>query len=153
MIWVTCADTASSSAATSTCRSRVPPSPTTARRGPASRPSAASPTRARPPSSSPTWSTPRAHPTRRRRRRRFANDTVGAEAQHIAAAIQDGESAVLENVRFNAAETSKDDDERGALADQLAALADVFVSDGFGAVHRKHASVYDVASRLPAAAG
>ena len=83
----------------------------------------------------------------------FANDTVGAEAQHIASALGDGDVAVLENVRFNAAETSKDDDERGAFADQLAALADVFVSDGFGAVHRKHASVYDVASRLPAAAG
>ena len=83
----------------------------------------------------------------------FANDTVDAEAQHIASALGDGEVAVLENVRFNAAETSKDDDERGAFADQLAALADVFVSDGFGAVHRKHASVYDVASRLPAAAG
>jgi phosphoglycerate kinase len=83
----------------------------------------------------------------------FANDTVGAEAHHIASALGDGEVAVLENVRFNAAETSKDDDERGAFADQLAALADVFVSDGFGAVHRKHASVYDVASRLPAAAG
>jgi phosphoglycerate kinase len=83
----------------------------------------------------------------------FANDTVGAEALHIASAIGDGEVAVLENVRFNAAETSKDDDERGAFADQLAALADVFVSDGFGAVHRKHASVYDVAARLPAAAG
>ena len=83
----------------------------------------------------------------------FANDTVGAEAHHIASALGDGEVAVLENVRFNSAETSKDDDERGAFADQLAALADVFVSDGFGAVHRKHASVYDVASRLPAAAG
>jgi phosphoglycerate kinase len=83
----------------------------------------------------------------------FANDTVGAESQHIASAMHDGEVAVLENVRFNAAETSKDDGERGAFADQLAALADAFVSDGFGAVHRKHASVYDVASRLPAAAG
>ena len=83
----------------------------------------------------------------------FANDTVGAEAHHIASALGDGEVAVLENVRFNSAETSKDDDKRGAFADQLAALADVFVSDGFGAVHRKHASVYDVASRLPAAAG
>ena len=83
----------------------------------------------------------------------FANDTVGAEAQHIGSALKDGQVAVLENVRFNAAETSTDDDERGAFADQLAALADAFVSDGFGAVHRKHASVYDVASRLPAAAG
>ena len=83
----------------------------------------------------------------------FANDTVGAEAQRIAAAIGDGEVAVLENVRFNPAETSKDDAERGAFADQLATLADAFVSDGFGAVHRKHASVYDIATRLPAAAG
>ena len=83
----------------------------------------------------------------------FANDTVGEEAQHIASALRDGEVAVLENVRFNAAETSKDDDERGAFADQLAALADVFVSDGFGVVHRKQASVYDIADRLPAAVG
>jgi phosphoglycerate kinase len=83
----------------------------------------------------------------------FANDTVGAEAQHIASGMGDGDVAVLENVRFNAAETSKDDDERGAFADQLAALGDVFVSDGFGVVHRKQASVYDIASRLPAAVG
>ena len=83
----------------------------------------------------------------------FANDTVGEEAQHIASALGDGEVAVLENVRFNAAETSKDDDERGAFADQLASLADVFVSDGFGVVHRKQASVYDIAGRLPAAVG
>jgi phosphoglycerate kinase len=83
----------------------------------------------------------------------FANDTVGEEAQHIASALEDGQVAVLENVRFNAAETSKDDDERGAFADELAALADAFVSDGFGAVHRKHASVYDIAHRLPAAVG
>ncbi len=83
----------------------------------------------------------------------FANDTVGAEAQRIASAMQDGQVAILENVRFNAGETSKDDDERGAFADQLAALADAFVSDGFGVVHRKQASVYDVAARLPAAVG
>lgn len=83
----------------------------------------------------------------------FAGDTVGDEAQHIAAALEDGQIAVLENVRFNAGETSKDDAERGAFADQLAALADVFVSDGFGVVHRKQASVYDVATRLPAAVG
>jgi len=61
--------------------------------------------------------------------------------------------AVLENVRFNDGETSKDDDVRGGFADQLAQLADAFVSDGFGAVHRKHASVYDVALRLPSAMG
>lgn len=83
----------------------------------------------------------------------FANDTVGPEAARIAAALQDGQVAVLENVRFNAGETSKDDAERGAFADQLAALADVFVSDGFGVVHRKQASVYDIATRLPAAVG
>lgn len=83
----------------------------------------------------------------------FAGDTVGDEAQHIVAALQEGQIAVLENVRFNAGETAADDAERGAFADQLAALADVFVSDGFGVVHRKQASVYDVATRLPAAVG
>ncbi len=83
----------------------------------------------------------------------FAGDTVGPEAQRISAALADGQIAVLENVRFNAGETSKDDAERGAFADELAALADVFVSDGFGVVHRKQASVYDVATRLPAAVG
>ncbi|KQY59391.1 phosphoglycerate kinase [Aeromicrobium sp. Root495] len=83
----------------------------------------------------------------------FANDTVGTEAKHITAALTDGQVAVLENVRFNAGETSKDDAERGAFADELAALADAFVSDGFGVVHRKQASVYDVAERLPAAVG
>src|SRR3954468_5239434 len=61
--------------------------------------------------------------------------------------------ALLENVRFNPGETSKDDTERAAYADALAALADVYVDDAFGAVHRKHASVYDVARRLPHAAG
>jgi phosphoglycerate kinase len=61
--------------------------------------------------------------------------------------------ALLENVRFNPGETSKDDAERAAFADTLAALADVYVDDAFGAVHRKHASVYDVAQRLPHAAG
>ena len=61
--------------------------------------------------------------------------------------------ALLENVRFHAGETSKDDAERGAYADVLAALADFYVDDAFGAVHRKHASVYDVAQRLPHAAG
>ena len=79
----------------------------------------------------------------------FATDTVGDSAQETVAALQDGQVALLENVRFNAGETSKDDAERGAFADQLAALADAFVSDGFGVVHRKQASVYDVAQRLP----
>jgi phosphoglycerate kinase len=70
-------------------------------------------------------------------------------------ASYDGSSdvALLENVRFDPGETSKDDAERGAFADRLAALADVYVDDAFGAVHRKHASVYDVAQRLPHAAG
>ena len=83
----------------------------------------------------------------------FATDTVGDSAQETVAALQDGQVALLENVRFNAGETSKDDAERGAFADQLAALADAFVSDGFGVVHRKQASVYDVAQRLPHAMG
>jgi phosphoglycerate kinase len=69
------------------------------------------------------------------------------------AGLADGQVAVLENVRFNPGETSKDDAERGAFADQLAELADAFVSDGFGVVHRKQASVYDVAQRLPHAMG
>jgi phosphoglycerate kinase len=84
---------------------------------------------------------------------RFAEDTVGESARSVAEGLQDGEVAVLENVRFNPGETSKDDAERGAFADQLASLADLFVSDGFGVVHRKQASVYDVAQRLPHAMG
>jgi phosphoglycerate kinase len=83
----------------------------------------------------------------------FATDTVGESARSVVAALADGEVAVLENVRFNAGETSKDDAERGAFADELATLADAFVSDGFGVVHRKQASVYDVAQRLPHAMG
>jgi phosphoglycerate kinase len=83
----------------------------------------------------------------------FATDTVGASAHETVAALQDGQVALLENVRFNAGETSKDDTERGAFADRLASLADAFVSDGFGVVHRKQASVYDVAQRLPHAMG
>ncbi|HEU5332449.1 MAG TPA: phosphoglycerate kinase, partial [Actinocrinis sp.] len=83
----------------------------------------------------------------------FATDTVGESAKATVAALNDGEIALLENVRFNPAETSKDAVERGKFADQLAALADLFVSDGFGAVHRRHASVYDIAEDLPSAAG
>ena len=83
----------------------------------------------------------------------FAEDTVGPSAQATVDGLQDGEVALLENVRFNPGETSKDDDERGAFADELAQLADAFVSDGFGVVHRKQASVYDVAQRLPHAMG
>jgi phosphoglycerate kinase len=83
----------------------------------------------------------------------FATDTVGESAQATVAALADGQVALLENVRFNAGETAKDDAERGAFAAQLAALADAFVSDGFGVVHRKQASVYDVATLLPHAMG
>jgi len=83
----------------------------------------------------------------------LATDLVGPSAKETVANLQDGQVALLENVRFDARETSKDDAERGALADELAALADAYVSDGFGVVHRKQASVYDVAQRLPHAAG
>ncbi len=83
----------------------------------------------------------------------FATDTVGDSARSAVDGLQDGQVAVLENVRFNPGETSKDDAERGAFADELASLGDAFVSDGFGVVHRKQASVYDVAQRLPHAMG
>ena len=83
----------------------------------------------------------------------LAEDTVGESAKKAVSELADGEIVLLENVRFNAAETSKDDAERAAFAKELASLADVFVSDGFGVVHRKQASVYDVAQILPAAAG
>lgn len=84
---------------------------------------------------------------------RFARDTVGESAHEVVHGLEDGQVAVLENVRFEAGETSKDDAERGAFADRLASLAELFVSDGFGVVHRKQASVYDVAQRLPHAVG
>jgi phosphoglycerate kinase len=83
----------------------------------------------------------------------FATDTVGASAQQTVAGLADGQVALLENVRFNAGETAKDDAVRAAFAAELAALADIFVSDGFGVVHRKQASVYDVAQLLPHALG
>jgi phosphoglycerate kinase len=83
----------------------------------------------------------------------MADDTVGDSARATVEALGDADVAVLENVRFNPGETSKDDSERGAFADQLAGLGDVFVSDGFGVLHRKQASVYDLAQRLPHAAG
>lgn len=83
----------------------------------------------------------------------FASDTVGESAHSVVAGLNNGQVALLENVRFNAAETSKDDNERQEFASQLAQLADMYVSDGFGAVHRAHASTYDVAKLLPAAAG
>lgn len=83
----------------------------------------------------------------------FAQDTVGPAAHDAVNGLQPGQVAVIENLRFNAGETSKDDTERGEFADQLAALADVYVGDGFGAVHRKHASVFDLPARLPHYAG
>ncbi|MGF0116713.1 phosphoglycerate kinase [Promicromonospora sp. Marseille-Q5078] len=83
----------------------------------------------------------------------LAADLTGPSAQETVADLADGQVALLENVRFDARETSKVDAEREELAGELAALADAFVSDGFGVVHRKQASVYDVAKVLPAAAG
>jgi phosphoglycerate kinase len=83
----------------------------------------------------------------------FANDTVGPEAEATVDGLGAGDVALLENLRFNPGETSKDEAERQAFARQLAAFADVYVDDAFGAVHRKHASVYDVAHMLPHYAG
>jgi phosphoglycerate kinase len=83
----------------------------------------------------------------------LATDVVGPSAQETVAGLSDGDVAMLENVRYEPGEESKDEAERGALADRYAALGDVFVSDGFGVVHRKQASVYDLAQRLPNAAG
>ena len=86
----------------------------------------------------------------------FATDTVGESATEAVAALDDGQVAVLENVRFNAGETSKEDEIRSAFASELAKLAGqggAFVSDGFGVVHRKQASVYDIALQLPSAMG
>jgi phosphoglycerate kinase len=83
----------------------------------------------------------------------LASDVTGDSAKSVVAALQPGQVALLENVRFDARETSKDPAERAALAAELAALADVYVSDGFGVVHRKQASVTDVAELLPNAAG
>jgi len=87
------------------------------------------------------------------RRVELAADTVGSSAHAAITALRPGELVMCENLRFNRAETSHDDLERGAFADELATLADLYVSDGFGALHRKHASVYDVALRLPSVAG
>ena len=83
----------------------------------------------------------------------YATDTVGDSAQSVVAGLAAGEAALLENLRFNAGETSKDDAERTAFAEQLAALAEAYVDDAFGAVHRRHASVYDVPKLLPHVAG
>ncbi|BCL12814.1 phosphoglycerate kinase [Micromonospora sagamiensis] len=83
----------------------------------------------------------------------FATDTVGDSARSTVEALADGQVALLENLRFNKGETSKDDAERAAFADQLAAFGEAYVDDAFGAVHRKHASVYDIPARLPHVAG
>jgi phosphoglycerate kinase len=83
----------------------------------------------------------------------FATDTVGAEARGAVKALASGGVVVLENLRFNAAETSKDAVEREAFAAKLAEFGDFFISDGFGVVHRKQASVYELAKALPSVAG
>ena len=83
----------------------------------------------------------------------LAGDVAGPASRALVEQLADGDVVLLENVRFDPAETSKDDAVRGELADRLAALADLYVDDAFGAVHRRHASVYDVAQRLPHAAG
>jgi phosphoglycerate kinase len=83
----------------------------------------------------------------------FASDTVGSGAQAAVGSLQDGDVALLENLRFNPGETSKDEAKREAFAAKLAAFGDAFVSDGFGVVHRKQASVYELAKILPSAAG
>jgi len=83
----------------------------------------------------------------------FATDTVGDSARDVVAGLEAGQVAVLENLRFNAGETAKDDATRRGFAEQLAAHGDALVSDGFGVVHRKQASVYDLAELLPSAAG
>ncbi len=84
---------------------------------------------------------------------KFAEDTVGDSAHAAVSAAADGDVVLLENLRFNAGETGRTDENRADFAGRLAALADVFVSDGFGVVHRKQASVYDVARLLPHATG
>ena len=83
----------------------------------------------------------------------LAADVAGDDARATVAALAESGVAVLENLRFEPGEESKDDAQRSAFADRLAALAEVYVGDGFGAVHRKHASVYEVPQRLPHAAG
>jgi len=83
----------------------------------------------------------------------FPGEVVGPQVSAAAFSLKAGEILLLENIRYSAAETSKDEAERQVLAQELASLADVYVGDGFGAVHRKHASVYDLPQLLPHAAG
>ncbi len=84
---------------------------------------------------------------------KLAADVVGPSAQELSAALSDGELCLAENVRYEPGEESKDEAERAALAAQYAKLGEIYVSDGFGVVHRKQASVYDIAKLLPAYAG
>jgi len=84
---------------------------------------------------------------------KFTGDVTGAAVTTAAESLKAGEILLLENIRFSAAETSKEESERGAFAGELAQLADIYVGDGFGAVHRKHASVFDLPKLLPHAAG
>ena len=84
---------------------------------------------------------------------KFAGAITGDDVTTAASSLAAGEVLLLENIRFSAAETSKEESERAALAAELAKLADVYVGDGFGAVHRKHASVFDLPKLLPHAAG
>jgi phosphoglycerate kinase len=83
----------------------------------------------------------------------FPGTITGPEITEAATNLKSGEILLLENIRFSSAETSKDESERALFASELAALADFYVGDGFGAVHRKHASVYDLPKLLPHAAG
>ncbi len=83
----------------------------------------------------------------------FASDTVGSEARGVVKALDRGGVVVLENLRFNAGETAKDEQERREFAAKLADFGDIFVSDGFGVVHRKQASVFELAQLLPSYAG
>jgi phosphoglycerate kinase len=83
----------------------------------------------------------------------LAADVAGPSAAATVAGLAGGGVALAQNVRFEPAETSKDDAERGALAQRMAALGELYVGDGFGAVHRKHASVFDLPGLLPHAAG
>ena len=84
---------------------------------------------------------------------RFTGDVTGAAVTTAAESLKAGEILLLENIRFSAAETSKEESERAEFASELAKLADFYVGDGFGAVHRKHASVFDLPQLLPHAAG
>ena len=84
---------------------------------------------------------------------KFTGEVTGAAVTAAAESLKAGEILLLENIRFSAAETSKEESERAAFAQELAQLADVYVGDGFGAVHRKHASVFDLPQLLPHAAG